>query len=91
MTGVKVNGEEGEIIRPRDLDRVELQNELIASGVNIGQHTREIPGVNADASPQIEDAYLSTELFSKARMEEQKKAGTRKLDSNLLDPWNGKW
>ena len=78
-------------ITPRKLDRVELQNELIASGVNIGQHTREIPGVNADASSEIEEAYLSTELFSKARMEEQKKAGSRKLDKDLLDPWNGKW
>ncbi len=78
-------------IRPRDLDRIELQNELIASGVNIGQHTREIPGVNADASSEIEEAYLSTELFSEARMEEQKKAGARKLDSNLQNPWNGKW
>ncbi|RMD73690.1 MAG: FAD-dependent oxidoreductase [Lentisphaerae bacterium] len=33
-------------IQPRDLDRLELQNMLIANGVNLGQHLRQIPGIN---------------------------------------------
>jgi hypothetical protein len=32
-------------IRPREIDRVELQRQLIGNGVNIGQKLRVIPGV----------------------------------------------
>ena len=78
-------------IRPRDLDRVDLQNELVASGVNIGQHARTIPGVAEGESIQVEQEFLSTELWSAEKLEKQKKAGTRKLDTNILNPWDGKW
>ncbi|MGI6653667.1 MAG: FAD-dependent oxidoreductase [Christensenellales bacterium] len=78
-------------VRPRDLDRIDLQNELIASGVNIGQYAREIPGVAKKGSSQFDESDLSTELYSAERLEKQKKAGTRKLDDALLDPWDGKW
>ena len=78
-------------IRPRDLDRIELQNELVASGVNIGQHARSILGVAESGSIQVESEFLSTELWSAEQMEKQKKAGTRKLDAYIPNPWDGKW
>ena len=78
-------------IRPRDLDRIDLQNELVASGVNIGQHARTIPGVAEGGSIQVEREFLSTELWSAETLERQKKAGTRKLDTNIPNPWDGKW
>ena len=78
-------------IRPRDLNRIDLQNELIASGVNLGQRNRQIPGVDVSASSEFDAKYLSTELFSREAMEKQKSAGTRKLDTDLADPWEGKW
>ena len=74
-------------IRPRDLDRVELQNELIASGVNIGQHTRQIPGVSYEAESVFEDVYLNPEVQAEAQI----RKGHRVLDANIQDPWKGKW
>lgn len=78
-------------IRPRDLDRIDLQNQLVASGVNIGQHARTIPGVAEGGSIQVEREFLSTELWSAETLERQKKAGTRKLGTNIPNPWDGKW
>ena len=78
-------------IRPRDLNRVELQTELIASGVNLGQNGRKIPGLPTDIVSEFEDVYKNPELKSKEYMEQQKKAGTRKLDANIPNPWDGKW
>ncbi len=78
-------------IRPRDLDRVELQTEMIASGVNLGQGSREIPGLPKELSSAFEDAYANGELFTKERIEESKKSGRRHLDSNIPNPWDGKW
>ena len=78
-------------LRPRDLNRIDLQTELIAAGVNIGQYAREIPGVAKKGASQFDEADLSTELYSAELMESLKKAGTRKLDDAIPDPWNGKW
>jgi hypothetical protein len=38
-------------ITPRELDRVELQEALLADGMNIGQKFRKIPGLKVPASP----------------------------------------
>ena len=83
-------------IRPRDLDRVELQSELINSGVNIGQRTRSIPGISQEVLEHFANAYKvdeygNRELKSKEWMEQQKKEGGRRLDLDLQNPWDGKW
>lgn len=70
---------------------MDLQNELVASGVNIGQYAREIPGVAKKGVSHFDEADLSTELFSAEKMENQKKTGSRKLDEAIPDPWDGKW
>ena len=33
-------------VRPRDLDVKELQRQLVANGVDLGQNLRTIPGIN---------------------------------------------
>ena len=78
-------------IRPRDLDRLDLQKELVSNGVNIGQNTREIPGLPKDVISEFEDVYANPELKSAESMEQQKKDNSRHLDTNIPDPWDGKW
>ncbi len=52
-------------ITPRELDRKELQRELIANGVNLGQMFRTIPGVT-DAEEQYADDYANPEFHTDA-------------------------
>jgi hypothetical protein len=78
-------------IRPRDLNRIELQTELIASGVHIGQNNREIPGLPRERVSDFEDAYLNPELQSEEKMKEQIQTNGRRLDADLLNPWKGQW
>ena len=78
-------------IRPRDLDRVALQTELIASGVNLGQNNRRIPGLPEDIKSDFTDDYVNGELKSREQMEAQKREGRRRLDADIRNPWNGKW
>lgn len=72
-------------VRPRDVNVTELQNEMIANGCNIGQNTREIPGVDAHA--EFIDRYLNPEMHSQARCERGK------YENSLADTpefWTGK-
>ena len=46
-------------ITPRQIDRIELQQELIKNKVNIGQNFRQIPGLNAE---KVEDVYVNPEF-----------------------------
>ncbi|MBE5783652.1 MAG: FAD-dependent oxidoreductase [Clostridiales bacterium] len=78
-------------IRPRDLNRVDLQRELVANGVNLGQHARSIPDVVEKGAVKADTMHLSTELWSTEKLEAQKAKGTRHLDANIPDPWAGKW
>ncbi len=48
-------------ITPRQVDRIELQTELIANNVNIGQGFREIPGVTDKT--EYSDAYENVEFI----------------------------
>ena len=48
-------------ITQRELSRVELQRELLSSGVNLGQMFREIPGVN-DKTEDYEDEFENSEF-----------------------------
>jgi len=59
--------------------------------VNIGQNTREIPGLPKDVISEFEDVYTNPELKSAESMEQQKKDNSRHLDTNIPDPWDGKW
>ncbi|MBQ2707349.1 MAG: FAD-dependent oxidoreductase, partial [Clostridia bacterium] len=51
-------------IAPRKLDRIELQRELIANGVNIGQQMRDIPGVTEKQELTSDKYYLSGEFHA---------------------------
>ena len=51
-------------ITPRKLDRVELQRELIANGVNLGQQMRDIPGVTEKQELTSDKYYLSGEFHA---------------------------
>lgn len=73
-------------IRPRDLDRVDLQTELIASDVNIGQRNRKIPGLPDDIRSDFEDVYINNELKNQEFM-----GKNRKMDNDLKSPWKGEW
>jgi hypothetical protein len=48
-------------ITQRELSRIDLQRELLASGVNLGQMFREIPGVN-DKTEEYEDEFENSEF-----------------------------
>lgn len=48
-------------VTPRQVDRREIQKELIASGVNLGQSLRVIPGVTGDLENWKED-YINDEF-----------------------------
>ena len=76
-------------VRPRDLDRLDLQKELVSNGVNIGQNTREIPGLPKDATSEFVEVYANPELISEGRWDKSK--SIRYLDQNIPDPWDGKW
>lgn len=67
-------------ITPADLDRVTLQRELIANGVNLGQTMRTIPGINdATAPATAEDTYANPEFVKqKAKIENVANEFTRK-------------
>lgn len=52
-------------IAPRKVDRVTLQKELIANGVNLGQMFRTIPGVT-DRTEEYNDDFRNPEFFDKA-------------------------
>ena len=53
-------------IPPRKIDRLELQSELIASKVNIGQGYREIPGIK-DYKYDNNDIYANHEQNARYR------------------------
>lgn len=38
---------------------------------------------------KVESEFLSTELWSSEKLEAEKK--NRKLDTNIANPWDGKW
>ena len=78
-------------LRPRELNRVDLQKELIASGVNLGQNTRKIPGLPEDIHTAFEEVYANPEMKSREDIEKHRKAGGRKMDADLKNPWDGKW
>ncbi len=67
-------------IPPRKVDRVELQRELIANHVNIGQGFRSIPGVTDQIS--FEDNYANGE-FRAERVIHQNRANEFNLQSNF--------
>lgn len=78
-------------IRPRDLDRLDLQKELVASGVNIGQKAREIPGLPKENESLFEEDYVNPELVDEVRAKNSRVESKRRLDSAIPDPWDGKW
>ena len=49
-------------IMPRELDRLDVQRELIANNVNIGQNMREIPGLGES---NFNDEYRNPEFLDK--------------------------
>lgn len=52
----------------RALDVKQLQRELLASGVNIGQKMRNIPGLSDDESAEPENLFENPEYSAKARI-----------------------
>jgi hypothetical protein len=50
-------------IQPREIDRVELQHELLAAGMNIGQSFRTIPGVTDEAGEDFKGEHSYTGLW----------------------------
>ncbi len=66
-----------ENITPRQVDRIKLQQELLASGVNIGQGFRDIPGITKDTS-SLDERYENPELY---QGKERKKS---------ITPWDPK-
>ncbi|MDD6174181.1 MAG: FAD-dependent oxidoreductase [Firmicutes bacterium] len=50
-------------ITPRQVDRIELQKELIANGVNIGQRIRRIPGLERE-NGEFDDGYRNGEFIA---------------------------
>lgn len=58
-------------ITPRELNRIELQKELIANGVNLGQSMRAIPGVT-DTVTDIDEKYRNGELYTAKKVVEGK-------------------
>lgn len=67
-------------IAPRKVDRIELQRELIANNVNIGQGFRSIPGVTDRSC--YEDAYSNHE-FVKEKVVKQDIANEFNLQSKF--------
>ena len=66
-------------------------SEHIASTTASARSRETIPGVAKKGASQFDEADLSTELYSAELMENLKKAGNRKLDEAIPDPWDGKW
>lgn len=54
-------------ITPREIDRCDLQRELIANGVNLGQSIRVIPGVTTDLHNWKEE-YKNSEFSSEKKI-----------------------
>lgn len=67
-------------ITPRQVDRVELQRELIANNVNIGQGFRAIPGVTDQTS--YADAYANGE-FKAERVVKENRADEFNMQSKF--------
>ena len=76
-------------IRPREVDRLELQTELLKSGVNIGQNFRAIPGLE-DAAGTFAESYQNPEHTQQSRQALEASRGKRKLDS-IPNPWKDSW
>ena len=73
-----------ENIPPRAVDVKALQAELIASGCNIGQNMRAIPGVDPNAS--FEDRYVNPELVGSNRQ----RGGYERSLEEVSAPWEKK-
>ena len=82
-TATAISLKEG--IAPRKVDRVRLQAELIASGVNIGQGFRKIPGL--EGHEHFEEEFHNAELWSREKLAGYK--DRRMVD--VPDPWNDEW
>ncbi len=77
-------------IRPRDLDRLDLQKELVASGVNIGQRGREIPGLPKENVSLFADEYENPEQFSQERTAFHQNRNSAEIEKGGVDaasPW----
>lgn len=73
-----------ENIPPRAVDVKALQAELIASGCNIGQNMRAIPGVDPNAS--FEDRHANPELVGRNR----RRGGYERSLEEVSAPWEKK-
>ena len=73
-----------ENIPPRAVDVKALQAELIASGCNIGQNMRAIPGVDPNVS--FEDRYVNPELVGSNRQ----RGGYERSLEEVSAPWEKK-
>lgn len=73
-----------ENIRPRDVDVKALQAELIASGCNIGQNMRAIPGI--DPAATFEDRHANPELIGRNR----RRGGYERSLEEVSAPWEKK-
>ena len=73
-----------ENIRPRDVNVKALQAELIASGCNIGQNMRAIPGI--DPAATFEDRHANPELVGRNR----RRGGYERSLEEVSAPWEKK-